>query len=48
MCILNKEIKNNKSNVIHNLENKSIGNGVFMKKHLKKGQLKHNPSSVKE
>jgi hypothetical protein len=47
MSILNEKI-GNKSNVICNLENGSLGNDLFVKKHLKRGQLKHNPSSVKE
>src|SRR5579871_4279347 len=37
-----------KSNVICNLENKSLDNDFLIKKHLKKGQFRHNPSSVKE
>lgn len=37
-----------KSNVVCNLENKSLNNDFLAKNHLKKGQIKHNPSSVKE
>jgi len=47
MSILSEKIKN-KSNVICNLESRDLGNNLFMKKHLKKGQLRHNPSSIKE
>ena len=47
MFILSEKIKN-KFNVIHNLENESRDSNLFMKKHLKKGQLRHDPSSVKE
>lgn len=50
MVILNKRIKN-KSNIISNLnvENLDVtNNGSNALKYLKKGQLKHYPSSVKE
>ena len=47
MYILNEKI-NNKFHVTRNLEFRSLGNDVFMRKYLKKGQLRHNPSSVKE
>ena len=47
MYILGEKI-NDKFDVTHNLEFRNLGNDVFMKKYLKKGQLRHNPSSVKE
>jgi hypothetical protein len=37
-----------KSNAVCNLENKSLDTDLLIKKHLKKGQFRHNPSSVKE
>src|SRR5215470_16349941 len=48
MFILSEKAKN-RSNHIGNLEGKnSDNNSILTKKHLKKGELKHNPSSVKE
>jgi hypothetical protein len=47
MLILREKIKN-RSDYIGNLEHKNLDNNVPAKKHLKKGELKHNPSSVKE
>lgn len=47
MYILSEKV-NNKSHATRNLELRGLGNVVFMKKYLKKGQLRHNPSSVKE
>ena len=47
MFILNEKIKNG-SDHIGNLERKNLDNNILIKKYLKKGQLKHNPSSVKE
>ena len=47
MHILNEKV-NNKLYATRNLELKNLGNDVFMKKYLEKGQLKYNPSSVKE
>jgi hypothetical protein len=47
MFILNEKIKN-RSDLIGNLERKNLDNNISTKKYLKKGQLKHNPSSVKE
>jgi hypothetical protein len=47
MFILSKKIKNG-SNHTGNLERENLDNSILIKKYLKKGQLKHNPSSVKE
>ena len=47
MFILSEKIKN-RSDHIGNLERKNLDNNILIKKYLKKGQLKHNPSSVKE
>jgi hypothetical protein len=47
MYILKKEVKN-KFDGIDNLEFRNLNNNTLTKKYLKKGQLKHNPSSVKE
>jgi hypothetical protein len=48
MYILNEKFKN-KSKAIKNLEIENLNNNVYLiRKHLKKGQLKHYPSSVKE
>jgi hypothetical protein len=47
MYILNAKIKK-KSDFFCNLESKDLGNNTFIKKYLKKGQLSHSPSSVKE
>jgi hypothetical protein len=47
MFILSEKIKNG-SDHIGNLERKNLDNNILIKKYLKKGQLKHNPSSVKE
>lgn len=47
MCILNEKIKNQYDRV-NNLEYRSLDNNFYTKNYLKKGQLKHNPSSVKE
>ena len=47
MYILNEKIKN-KFGIISNLKLGNLDNNTLVKKHLKKGQLKHNPSSVKE
>jgi hypothetical protein len=47
MYILDKRIRN-KSDVIFNLDYRSLDNGTLTKRHLKKGQLRHNPSSVRE
>jgi hypothetical protein len=47
MYILNEKFKN-KSDYNGNLEFKNLDKNTLVKKYLKKGQLKHNPSSVKE
>ncbi len=47
MFILSEKVKNG-SDHIGNLERKNLDNNILIKKYLKKGQLKHNPSSVKE
>jgi len=47
MFILREKIKNT-SDSISNLERKNLDSSILNKKYLKKGQLKHNPSSVKE
>ena len=47
MFILSEKV-NNITDHIGNLERKNKDNSIFTKKHLKKGKLKHNPSSVKE
>lgn len=47
MCILNEKVKNQYDRV-NNLEYRSLDNNFYTKNYLKKGQLKHNPSSVKE
>ena len=47
MYILNEKVKN-KHHCTDNLEWRNSNNNVFAKRYLKKGQLKHNPSSVKE
>lgn len=47
MFILNEKIKN-RFDLTGNLEHKNLDNNILIKKYLKKGQLKHNPSSVKE
>ena len=47
MCILDKKVKN-ENDCISNLESRSLENNFYTKNYLKKGQLKHNPSSVKE
>jgi hypothetical protein len=47
MFILREKVKN-RSDYIGNLEHKNLDNNVPTKNYLKKGQLKHNPSSVKE
>ena len=47
MYILNAKVKN-KYDSFRNLESKNLGNNTSVKKYLKKGQLSHNPSSVKE
>jgi hypothetical protein len=47
MFILSEKV-NNTTDHISNLERKNMDNNVFTKRYLKKGKLKHNPSSVKE
>jgi hypothetical protein len=47
MYILNEKVKN-KHDLVSNLELRSLDNNFYTKNYLKKGQLKHNPSSVKE
>jgi hypothetical protein len=47
MFILNEKVES-RSYRIGNLERKNLDNNILIKKYLKKGQLKHNPSSVKE
>jgi hypothetical protein len=47
MYILNQKVKN-KWDIINNLEYKNLYSNALKKNYLKKGQLKHNPSSVKE
>jgi Mitochondrial ribosomal protein (VAR1) len=47
MYILNEKVKNQYDSV-NNLECISLDNNFYTKNYLKKGQLKHNPSSVKE
>jgi len=47
MYILNAKVKN-KYDSFRNLESKNLDNNTSVKKYLKKGQLSHNPSSVKE
>jgi len=47
MFLLGEKVKNI-CDYIGNLENKNLGDSVSIKKHLKIGQSKHNPSSVKE
>jgi hypothetical protein len=47
MYILSEKVKN-KSDFARNLESRNLGNDAFMRKYLKKGQLRHSPSSVKE
>ena len=47
MYILNEKVKN-KHDCIGNLEWISSNNNILTKRYLKRGQLKHNPSSVKE
>jgi hypothetical protein len=47
MYILTAKIKNDLY-LIRNSEYRDLGNNTFMRKYLKKGQLKYNPSSVKE
>jgi len=45
--MLNEKVKSRYDH-ISNLEGKNLDNNILIKKYLKKGQLKHNPSSVKE
>lgn len=47
MFILSEKAKNRYDRV-SNLERRSLNSNILIKKYLKKGQLKHNPSSVKE
>ena len=47
MYILNEKFKD-KTNFVRNLELEGSGNDVLTKKYLKKGMLRHNPSSIQE
>lgn len=47
MYILNEKVKN-KYNHVNNLEYRNLDNNFYTKNYLKKGKLKHNPSSIKE
>jgi hypothetical protein len=47
MYILNQKVKK-KYDVLSNLKFNDLDNSILKRKYLKKGQLKHNPSSVKE
>lgn len=47
MYILNEKVKN-KFNYVGNLKWRNLDNSILNKKYLKKGKIKHNPSSVKE
>jgi hypothetical protein len=50
MYILNEKLKNktNINNYNNNLDYRNLDNNTSVNKYLKKGQLKHNPSSIKE
>jgi hypothetical protein len=47
MYILNQKIKN-KWDTVSNLDHKNLDSNALRKRYLKRGQLKHNPDSVKE